>query len=180
MTPDRTDETPDDGAEHGVLDASGSLDTSSITILGGHIAQVSVDLPVSDDDDIDDDVVEDELPIIDAESRAFEVVGIVHLPDAVPPSLTHIPDPEVLDHDPGVALWAGADGLDIIRLVEQAARRLLRPGGLLVVEHSDRQGGSAPALLQQAGGWTEIADHRDLTGRDRFVTARRAPAGTCS
>ncbi|WP_243392989.1 MinD/ParA family protein [Microbacterium testaceum] len=64
MTPDRTDATPDDGAEHGVLDESGNLDTASITILGGHIAQVSVDLPVtSGDDDIDDDVIEDEIPI---------------------------------------------------------------------------------------------------------------------
>ncbi|WP_366761905.1 MinD/ParA family protein [uncultured Microbacterium sp.] len=64
MTPDRTDANPDEGAEHGVLDESGNLDTASITILGGHIAQVSVDLPVpSDDDDIDDDVIEDEIPI---------------------------------------------------------------------------------------------------------------------
>ncbi|MFJ4038009.1 MinD/ParA family protein [Microbacterium sp. NPDC090007] len=64
MTPDRTDENPHEGAEHGVLDESGNLDTASITILGGRIAQVSVDLPVaSDDDDIDDDVIEDELPI---------------------------------------------------------------------------------------------------------------------
>jgi release factor glutamine methyltransferase len=81
-------------------------------------------------------------------------------------------DPEVRDHDPHHALFAGADGLDVIRLVEQAARRLLRPGGLLVVEHSDRQGESAPAVLEQAGGWAEVQDHQDLTGRDRFVTAR--------
>lgn len=96
MTPDRTDETPDDGAEHGVLDDSGNLDTTSISILGEHIAQVNVDLPVSDDDDVDDDVVEDEMPVIDPESRAFEVVGIVHVPDADElPLLTHVPDPEV-------------------------------------------------------------------------------------
>ncbi|MFF8188637.1 AAA family ATPase [Microbacterium sp. NPDC016588] len=96
MTPDRTDETPDDGAEHGVLDDSGNLDTTSISILGEHIAQVNVDLPVSDDDDVDDDVVEDEMPVIDPESRAFEVVGIVHVPDADDlPLLTHVPDPDV-------------------------------------------------------------------------------------
>jgi len=82
-------------------------------------------------------------------------------------------DPEVRDHDPDIALWAGEDGLDVIRLVAATARRLLRPGGLLVVEHSDRQGASAPALLRATGGWTEIADHRDDAGRDRFVTARR-------
>ncbi|WP_327037575.1 nucleotide-binding protein [Microbacterium sp. Leaf151] len=65
MTPDRTDANPDENAEHGVLDESGNLDTASITILGGHIAQVSVDLPVTGDDDIDDDVIEDEIPIDD-------------------------------------------------------------------------------------------------------------------
>jgi release factor glutamine methyltransferase len=83
----------------------------------------------------------------------------------------HIPDPEVVDHDPEIALFAGEDGLDVVRLVEQAARRLLKPGGRLVVEHSDRQGASAPALLEAAGGWTDVEDHRDLAGRDRFVTA---------
>jgi release factor glutamine methyltransferase len=86
---------------------------------------------------------------------------------------THIPDPEVLDHDPEIALFAGDDGLDVIRLVEQTAQRLLKPGGLVVVEHSDRQGRSAPAVFEQAGGWTEVADHQDLTGRDRYVTARK-------
>jgi release factor glutamine methyltransferase len=78
----------------------------------------------------------------------------------------------VVDHDPEIALFAGEDGLDVVRLVEQAARRLLKPGGLVVVEHSDRQGTTAPAVFAQAGGWTEVADHKDLADRDRFVTAR--------
>ncbi len=97
-------------------------------------------------------------------------------PPYVAVSETHIPDPEVLDHDPAVALWAGEDGLDVIRIVEQAARRLLRPGGLVVVEHSDRQGRTAPEVFAAAGAWEDVQDHRDLTGRDRFVTARRRPA----
>jgi release factor glutamine methyltransferase len=80
-------------------------------------------------------------------------------------------DPEVRDHDPEVALFAGPDGLDVIRIVADRARRLLRPGGLLAIEHSDRQGESAPALLRESG-WAEVADHEDLTGRPRFVTAR--------
>ncbi|MCJ1708002.1 MinD/ParA family protein [Microbacterium sp. VKM Ac-2923] len=64
MTPDRTDANPDENAEHGVLDESGNLDTASITILGGHIAQVNVDLPVATDDDVDDDdVIDDEIPV---------------------------------------------------------------------------------------------------------------------
>jgi release factor glutamine methyltransferase len=100
---------------------------------------------------------------------------VISNPPYIATTATHIPDPEVLDHDPGIALWAGEDGLDVIRLVEQAARRLLKPGGLLVVEHSDRQGRSAPALLEAAGGWSQVHDHQDYAGRDRFVTARWTP-----
>ncbi len=99
---------------------------------------------------------------------------VISNPPYVATDEAHIPDPEVLDHDPGIALFAGEDGLNIIRLVEQAGRRLLKPGGLLVVEHSDRQGETVPALLAQAGGWTDIADHQDHAGRDRYATARRA------
>ena len=110
---------------------------------------------------------EDALPELDGQLDL-----VISNPPYVATTEAHIPDPEVLDHDPGIALWAGEDGLDVIRLVEQAARRLLTPGGLLVVEHSDRQGRTAPALLEGLGGWADVADHRDDAGRDRFVTAR--------
>ncbi len=100
---------------------------------------------------------------------------VVSNPPYVATTEAHIPDPEVLDHDPGIALWAGEDGLDVVRLVEQAARRLLKPGGLVVVEHSDRQGLSAPALFEGAGGWVDVQDHRDYADRDRYVTARWSP-----
>lgn len=78
-------------------------------------------------------------------------------------------DPEVRDHDPGVALWAGADGLDVIRKVVDRATVLLRPGGTLVVEHSDRQGESVPEVFI-AAGFVEVTDHLDLTERPRFTT----------
>jgi release factor glutamine methyltransferase len=110
---------------------------------------------------------EDALPELDGQLDL-----VISNPPYVATTEAHIPDPEVVDHDPGIALWAGEDGLDVVRLVERAARRLLKPGGLLVVEHSDRQGRTAPALLEQAGGWVEVADHRDQAGRDRYVTAR--------
>ena len=113
---------------------------------------------------------EDALPGYDG---TFDLV--ISNPPYVATTEAHIPDPEVLAHDPGIALWAGADGLAVIRLVEQAARRLLRPGGLVVVEHSDRQGRTAPAVFTDAGNWTEVADHQDLAGRDRFLTARWNP-----
>ena len=76
-------------------------------------------------------------------------------------------------HDPASAVFAGALGLDLMAAVSAAAGRLLRPGGLLVIEHDDSHGESVPALLRAAGPWTEVVDHVDLTGRPRFATARQ-------
>jgi release factor glutamine methyltransferase len=116
------------------------------------------------------------LHLGDVEGCLPEFDGTLDLVASNPPYVAtgeaHLPDPEVVGHDPATALWAGDDGLDVVRLVERAARRLLRPGGLVVIEHSDRQGGGAPALLTAAGGWTEVSDHVDHDGRDRFITAR--------
>ena len=82
-------------------------------------------------------------------------------------------DPEVRDHDPGAALWAEGDGLAIVRQVERTAARLLRPGGVVAVEHADAQAVSAPDVFTATGAWHEVRDHLDLAGRSRFVTATR-------
>ncbi|NBM14850.1 peptide chain release factor N(5)-glutamine methyltransferase [Streptomyces sp. GC420] len=82
--------------------------------------------------------------------------------------------PEARDHDPELALFSGEDGLDTIRGIERTAHRLLRPGGLVVVEHADTQGGQVPWIFNEEAGWTDAADHPDLNNRPRFATARRA------
>jgi release factor glutamine methyltransferase len=87
---------------------------------------------------------------------------------------------EVRDHDPHLALFSGADGLDAIRAIAVRAADLLRPGGVVGVEHADVQGESAPAVFAAEGRWDEVRDHRDLADRPRFVTARRAVRRTRS
>ncbi len=82
-------------------------------------------------------------------------------------------DPEVAAYDPAVSLWSGDDGLDAMRVVEQVAARLLRAGGVVVAEHADLQGTSAPGIFAATGRWLDVADHRDLAGRDRYLTAVR-------
>jgi release factor glutamine methyltransferase len=79
--------------------------------------------------------------------------------------------PEVGEYDPATALWGGADGLDAVRVIEQAARRLLRPGGLVAVEHGAPQGAAVYWVFAEERGWADARNHRDLAGRDRFVTA---------
>jgi release factor glutamine methyltransferase len=101
--------------------------------------------------------------------------------DAVVANPPYLPDadravvaPEVGDHDPPWALWGGGrDGLAVPRAVAAVAADLLRPGGLFAMEHADGQGRASRDLLASAGGWHEIATRRDLSERDRYVTARR-------
>jgi release factor glutamine methyltransferase len=81
---------------------------------------------------------------------------------------------EARDHDPHLALFSGQDGLDAIRVLEQRAALLLRPGGVVGAEHADVQGASAPGVFASTGRWLDVADHRDLAGRPRYLTARLA------
>jgi release factor glutamine methyltransferase len=114
----------------------------------------------------------------DAAHALPELDGAVDLVVANPPYLPdtdrHLVDPEVRDHDPEAALWGGPDGLDGPRMIEAAARRLLRPGGVAAVEHADHHGDAVAELFRASGAWIEVVVRQDLAGRDRFVTATRA------
>jgi release factor glutamine methyltransferase len=81
-------------------------------------------------------------------------------------------DPEVRLFDPAAALYGGTDGLDVVRLVSQTGLRLLHAGGVLIIEHGERQGAEIRELLE-SDGWRATATHRDLTTRDRSTTALR-------
>jgi release factor glutamine methyltransferase len=112
-------------------------------------------------------------------AAAFDdLAGVVDVVVSNPPYIPHEAwesvAAEARDHDPSLALWSGGDGLDTIRVVERRAALLLRPGGVLGVEHADVQGESAPAVLSATGRWEHVRDHPDLAGRARFVTARLA------
>jgi release factor glutamine methyltransferase len=103
-------------------------------------------------------------------------------------------DPEVRIHEPAMALYGGADGLDVIRGIAKTAGLLLKPGGLLVVEHADVQGPesgemSVVSVLRAAqldeelatyipgvpGDllFTEVSDRQDFNQRPRFTVATR-------
>ncbi|MFN2490444.1 MAG: peptide chain release factor N(5)-glutamine methyltransferase [Actinomycetota bacterium] len=77
---------------------------------------------------------------------------------------------DVVDHEPHLALFAGGDGLGVLRRVASEARAWLRSGGWLVLEIGDRQGAVAGPLLHDAG-YREVAVRRDLAGRERIVEA---------
>lgn len=104
-----------------------------------------------------------------------ELNGTVDLLVSNPP---YIPDemvpiyPEVHLHDPKLALYGGADGLNIVRKVEATAARLLKTGGKLLIEHADMQAAAVREIFL-AKGWLDVKTEVDLAGRDRMVTATR-------
>jgi release factor glutamine methyltransferase len=79
---------------------------------------------------------------------------------------------EVEAWEPVEALRSGDDGLADIRVIVAEAVDWLAPGGALVVEHGDEQGATVRALATSAG-FTEVRTGVDLTGRERYLVARR-------
>ncbi len=72
-----------------------------------------------------------------------------------------------LRFEPRQALVAGPDGLDALREVIPLAAGLLRDGGWCAVEHGFGQGAAVREIFQSCG-YSLIATHRDLAGRDRI------------
>lgn len=102
-----------------------------------------------------------------------EVDVLVSNPPYVPGTRRHA-DPEVGLHDPDLALYGGGeDGMDLPLALLHRAARLLRPGGVLVMEHDETQEAAMRAALADPADWSDVVVHRDLTGRIRYTTARR-------
>ncbi len=115
------------------------------------------------------------LAFIDLALAFPELDGVVDVLVSNPPYVPDeaIPrDPEVRLFDPPAALYAGSDGLDVVRVLSRVGLRLLHPGGSIVIEHAEVQGDAVRGVLA-ADGWLGSATHRDLTLRERATTALR-------
>ena len=148
---------------------------SEVTRIDIHAVEVSEEAAAYARRNLADTLVD--LHVGDMATALVDLNGTVDVVIANPP---YIPldayesvAAEARDHDPTLALFSGADGLEAIRTVVSVATRLLRPTGLLYCEHADVQGTSAPAVVVASGAFTAVRDHRDLAGRPRFFSAVR-------
>ena len=81
--------------------------------------------------------------------------------------------PPELSHEPEQALFAGADGLDALRVLVEEGPRALRPGGAIALELAPQQAIWVAGALEDSG-LVDVATHRDLAGRPRVVSGRRS------
>ena len=77
-------------------------------------------------------------------------------------------DPEVATYDPAMALFGGADGLDIVHHIQALVNSHLRPGGYLAIEHSNLQGDAVRAIMNSAG-MRSVSTEKDFAERERFT-----------
>ena len=101
-----------------------------------------------------------------------ELGGTVDLVVSNPPYVAATADlsPSVAEWEPAGALFAGADGLDDLRVILAEAPRWLVPDGVVVCELSPEQGAAAVELAGEHFDEAFLAP--DLTGRDRALVAR--------
>jgi release factor glutamine methyltransferase len=102
-----------------------------------------------------------------------DLAGVVDVVVSNPPYVATDDElPSVVrDWEPASALFAGADGLDDLRVLVAEAPLWLAPGGALVLELAPSQAPSVAALAL-AHGFAEAEVRPDLSGRDRAVVAR--------
>jgi release factor glutamine methyltransferase len=98
---------------------------------------------------------------------------IVANPPYVPASHGRELAPEILAHEPHLALFGGDDGLAVVREVIAGLRDRLLPGGFFATEIDPAQGAEVARLCAEAG-LTGVRIDRDLAGLDRHVVARAA------
>ncbi len=82
-------------------------------------------------------------------------------------------EPEVREWEPRGAMVAGQGGLAVVGALVAGAAPALQPDGWFGVEVGCGQGDAVAGLLDDAGRFRSIQVHEDLSGRPRYVLARR-------
>jgi release factor glutamine methyltransferase len=138
------------------------------------------------------DLSSEALPIAERNAREHDVANRIHFLqsdllaavksngetfDAVLSNPPYIPEsdrptlhPQVRDHEPATALFAGETGLDIYRRLIPEAASALKPNGILALEIGH---GQQKPLTHLLAGWNDVTFVNDLQQIPRVALARR-------
>jgi len=109
--------------------------------------------------------------LLDGVSELFDLV--VSNPPYIPETDRAALPPDVLQYEPAGALFAGLDGLDVIRALIPAAAEHLKPGGWLLMEIGNGQGKAVEELIARDGRFEPATTDKDYNNRQRIVSARK-------
>ncbi len=105
------------------------------------------------------------------ESLKGQFSGMISNPPYIPSDTVLTLQPEVVKHEPHLALDGGADGLNYIRHLIAVSPDYLRPGGVWLIEMMAGQAETVRELLENNGNYRDISIHADLAGIERFAVA---------
>jgi release factor glutamine methyltransferase len=107
-------------------------------------------------------------PLLDVRARV-----VVSNPPYISMSEAQSLPASVRDWEPAVALFSGNDGMAATAQLVREAADVLEPGGLLAIEVDMRRASLAAELVSRECRFDSVRVELDLTGRERFVLARR-------
>lgn len=142
------------------------------TVWGSDISTEAVALAARNSDTLGLDVtfrLSDLLADPDVAYVAAHCTALVSNPPYLP-DVDRLQLPPEVNADPGTALFAGTDGLDVARRLAWQAYKVLPTGALLALELDPR---NVHTFAEQLLRWRDVRVESDLVGRPRFVLARR-------
>ncbi|MBI3097475.1 MAG: peptide chain release factor N(5)-glutamine methyltransferase [Planctomycetes bacterium] len=116
-------------------------------------------------------------PLLKANLQGRLDLVCANLPYVADGEATSLPR-EVVDHEPRLALFAGPDGLSLLRRLITDVPALLRPGGTLLLEVGAGQASAVLDLLAATGAFATMGTIRDLAGIERVVRAKKSEVRT--
>ncbi|PQO34864.1 peptide chain release factor N(5)-glutamine methyltransferase [Bremerella cremea] len=99
---------------------------------------------------------------------------IVSNPPYVADSEKSMMDPQVIAHEPHVALFADEEGTAVLRRILEQAVDYLKPGGWVLLEFSPMIASRVAKIAEQLGHYQQISIGKDLAKHDRYLVAQKA------
>lgn len=155
---------------------SGAIGCSVLSLLPNSHVTFS-DLDINYEDTVSENITKNDLDI----SRADIFTGDLFEPvkdkkfDVIASNPPYIPSNRdlpgsVIDYEPSTALYAGEDGLEIIKTIAKTARKHLNPNGVIWLEIDTSHESKAKQLFVDAGFDTNV--YCDIYNRPRIIIAK--------
>lgn len=156
-----------------VVSAAANLPTASFVATDVSPAALQIARENAEKHQVAERIEFREGDLFSAVSSGVQFDLIVSNPPYVPEGEIAALDADVRDHEPMLALRAGADGMKCLSVIVEQAATFLVAGGWLLLETGIEQAPLTAAALNARADFTDTRIVKDLGGRPRVVLSRR-------